>query len=121
MKKEEYLRELNKVFNNFKFFESDHHYEYKGERVGISVTNLIEEYTNEFDAETIALLQSNPLKHIKYNGYIYSLTVHRSGVYRYTTTSDDANFAKYIDVNVENATWHCYNNPNDVLQNHIND
>ena len=54
MTKEEYLEELNKAFGDFKFFESDHHYEYKGKRVGMSVTRLIEEYTNEFDAETIA-------------------------------------------------------------------
>lgn len=54
MTREEYLNELNKAFGNFKFFEEDHHYEYKGERVGISVTRLIEEYTNEFDAESIA-------------------------------------------------------------------
>lgn len=54
MTKEEYLKELNKAFGDFKFFESDHHYEYKGQRVGVSVTRLIEEYTNEFDAEAIA-------------------------------------------------------------------
>ena len=54
MTREEYLKELNKAFEDFKFFEDDHHYEYKGQRVGISVTRLIEEYTNEFDAETIA-------------------------------------------------------------------
>lgn len=54
MTRKEYLKELNKAFGNFKFFEEDHHYEYKGQRVGISVTRLIEEYTNEFDAETIA-------------------------------------------------------------------
>lgn len=54
MTREEYLKELNKAFGDFKFFEEDHHYEYKGQRVGISVTRLIEEYTNEFDAETIA-------------------------------------------------------------------
>ena len=54
MIKEEYLKELNKAFEDFKFFESDHHYEYKGQRVGISVTRLIEDYTNDFDAEAIA-------------------------------------------------------------------
>ena len=54
MTKEEYLQELNKAFGDFKFFEEDHHYEYKGQRIGISVTRLIEDYTNEFDAETIA-------------------------------------------------------------------
>ena len=54
MTREEYLKELNKAFGDFKFFEEDHHYEYKGQRVGISVTRLIEEYTNEFDVETIA-------------------------------------------------------------------
>ena len=53
MTKEEYLDKL-KVFQDFKFFEEDHHYEYKGERIGISVTRLIEEYCNEFDSETIA-------------------------------------------------------------------
>lgn len=54
MTKKQYLQELNKAFGNFKFFSQDHHYEYKGQRVGISVTRLIEDYTNEFDAETIA-------------------------------------------------------------------
>lgn len=53
MSKEEYLEKL-KVFDDFKFFPDDHHYEYKGERVGISVTRLIEEYSNEFEADTIA-------------------------------------------------------------------
>ena len=54
MTKEEYLKELNKAFGDFKFFSEDHHYEYKGERVGMSVTRLIEEYTNDFDAESVA-------------------------------------------------------------------
>ncbi len=54
MTKEEYLKELNRAFEGFKFFEDGHYYEYKGQRVGISVTRLIEEYTNEFDAEVIA-------------------------------------------------------------------
>ena len=54
MTRQEYIKELNKAFGYFKFFEEDHHYEYKGQRVGISVTRLIEEYCNEFDAEIIA-------------------------------------------------------------------
>lgn len=54
MTRQEYLNGLNKAFGDFKFFESDHHYEYKGKRVGISVTRLIEEYTNEFDAQAVA-------------------------------------------------------------------
>lgn len=54
MTREEYLKELNKAFGDFKFFEEDHHYEYKGQRIGISVTRLIEEYTNEFNAEEVA-------------------------------------------------------------------
>lgn len=53
MTKEEYLKKLE-VFKDFKFFENDHHYEYKGQRVGISVTRLIEEYTQLFDSEMIA-------------------------------------------------------------------
>lgn len=54
MTRQEYLNELNKAFGDFKFFEEDHHYEFKGKRVGISVTRLIEEYTNEFDAQAVA-------------------------------------------------------------------
>lgn len=54
MTREEYLKELNKAFGNFKFFEEDHHYEYKGQRVGMSVTRLIEEYANEFDSQAVA-------------------------------------------------------------------
>lgn len=51
--KEQYEKEL-KVFDNFKFFSEDHHYEYKGEKIGISVTSLISQYENEFDAEIMA-------------------------------------------------------------------
>ena len=54
MTREEYLEELNKAFRDFKFYSQDHHYEYKGQRVGISVTKLIEDYTNEFDYEAVA-------------------------------------------------------------------
>lgn len=54
MTKEEYLQKLNKAFGDFKFFEEDHHYEYKGQRVGMSVTRLIEEYANEFDSQAVA-------------------------------------------------------------------
>ena len=54
MTKEEYLKELDKAFGDFKFFESDHHYEYKGNNVGISVTRLIEEYAQEFKQQEIA-------------------------------------------------------------------
>ena len=54
MTRQEYLNELNKAFGDFKFFDEDHHYEYKGKRVGISVTRFIEEYCNEFDAQTVA-------------------------------------------------------------------
>ena len=54
MTKEEYLNELNKAFGDFKFFESDHHYEYKGKRVGISVTTFIHEYVYEFNEQEMA-------------------------------------------------------------------
>lgn len=54
MTKEEYLKELNKAFRDFKFFENGHYYEYKGKRVGISVTRFIEQYFNEFDAQAVA-------------------------------------------------------------------
>lgn len=43
-----------KAFDKFKFFEEDHHYECNGKRVGISVTRLIEEYSNPFDQQAIA-------------------------------------------------------------------
>jgi len=54
MTREEYLKELNKAFGDFKFFEEDHHYEYKGQRVGISVTTFIHEYANEFNEQEMA-------------------------------------------------------------------
>ena len=50
---EEVKQEL-RVFDKFKFFEEDHHYECNGKRVGISVTKLIEEYSNPFDQQAIA-------------------------------------------------------------------
>ncbi len=53
MTKEEYLKELE-VLKDFAFYESDHHYEYKGKRVGISVTKLIEDYVQPFNEEEVA-------------------------------------------------------------------
>lgn len=53
MKLEEVKQEL-KVFDKFTFFEEDHHYECNGKKVGISVTRLIEEYSNPFDQQAIA-------------------------------------------------------------------
>ena len=50
---EQYKKEL-KAFDDFKFFEEDHHYEYKNKQIGISVTRLISEYENKFDSETMA-------------------------------------------------------------------
>lgn len=50
---EEVKKEL-RVFDKFTFFEDDHHYECNDKRVGISVTRLIEEYSNPFDQQTIA-------------------------------------------------------------------
>lgn len=58
MTKKEYLEKL-KVFDDFKFFEDGHYYEFKGERVGISVTRFIEQYCNEFDAESVAEMVAN--------------------------------------------------------------
>ena len=49
----EILDEL-KVFEKFKFYPEDHHYECDGKQVGISVTKLIEEYANEFDMQGMA-------------------------------------------------------------------
>lgn len=48
------IKEELKKFDDFKFYESDHHYEYKGKRVGISVTRFIEDFANEFDQYGIA-------------------------------------------------------------------
>lgn len=53
MTKEE-IKDKLKVFDDFKFFPEDHHYEYKGQKVGMSVTRLIEEYTGEFESDIIA-------------------------------------------------------------------
>lgn len=68
MTKEEYLKELNKAFGDFKFFENGHYYEYKGKRVGISVTRFIEQYCNEFDAqavsEKVAIKQSKTVQEV---------------------------------------------------------
>ena len=54
MTKEEYLKELNKAFGDFKFYEENHTYTYKDKPISIGATGLIEQYCNEFDAETIA-------------------------------------------------------------------
>lgn len=58
MNTEKIKKELQ-VFSDFKFFPEDHHYEFKGKRVGISVTRLIEDYANEFDRDSIAGMVAN--------------------------------------------------------------
>lgn len=62
MTKEEYLKELNKAFGDFKFFENGHYYEYKGKRIGISVTTFYAQYENEFNEQEMAEKTAN-----KYN------------------------------------------------------
>ena len=54
MTREEYLKKLNEAFKDFVFYPQDHHYEYKNQRIGISVTKFIEEYANEFDSQAVA-------------------------------------------------------------------
>lgn len=54
MTREEYLKELDKAFSDFKFFEDGHYYQYKGKDVGISVTRFIEQYAQEFKQQEIA-------------------------------------------------------------------
>lgn len=54
MTKQRILNELNNAFGKFTFFSEDHHYEVNNQRVGKSVTALIEDYANEFDRDTIA-------------------------------------------------------------------
>ena len=59
MTKEEYLKELNKAFGDFKFYEESHSYTYKGKPISIGATGLIGQYENEFDSETIAQRVAN--------------------------------------------------------------
>lgn len=54
MTKEEYLKELNKAFGDFKFYEENHSYTYKGKPISIGATGLIEQYTQDFDAQAVA-------------------------------------------------------------------
>lgn len=50
----EQIKEELKKFDDFKFYEDGHYYEYKGKKVGISVTRFIEQYANEFDQQGVA-------------------------------------------------------------------
>lgn len=54
MSKEEYLKELNKAFGDFKFYEEGHYYTYKDKSISIGATGLIEQYTQDFDAQAVA-------------------------------------------------------------------
>lgn len=54
MTKEEYLKELNKAFGDFKFFEDGHYYTYKDKPISIGATGLIEQYTQDFDSQAVA-------------------------------------------------------------------
>ncbi len=54
MTREDYLKELNKAFGDFKFYEDGHYYTYKDKPISIGATGLIEQYTQDFDAQTVA-------------------------------------------------------------------
>lgn len=54
MTREEYLQELNKAFGDFKFYENGHYYTYKDKPISIGATGLIEQYTQDFDAQAVA-------------------------------------------------------------------
>jgi hypothetical protein len=54
MTRDEYLKELNKAFGDFKFYEENHTYTYKGKPISIGATGLIEQYTQDFDAQAVA-------------------------------------------------------------------
>lgn len=68
MTKEEVLKVLKDSFKDFKFYEDGHYYEYKGKKVGISVTRFIEEYANEFDqlgiAEKVAIRDNKSVSEV---------------------------------------------------------
>ena len=54
MSKEEYLKELNKAFGDFKFYENGHYYTYKDQPIEIGATGLIAQYENEFKKQEMA-------------------------------------------------------------------
>ena len=54
MKREKMLEVLKDSFKDFVFFEDEHYYECKGNRVGVSVTSFISQFENEFKKEEIA-------------------------------------------------------------------
>ena len=54
MTRDEYLKELNKAFGDFKFYEDGHYYTYKDKPISIGATGLIEQYTQDFDANAVA-------------------------------------------------------------------
>lgn len=54
MTKQDYLKELNKAFGDFKFYENGHYYTYKDKPISIGATGLIEQYTQEFDSQAVA-------------------------------------------------------------------
>lgn len=54
MEKEKMLEVLRDSFKDFVFFEDEHYYECKGNRVGVSVTSFISQFENEFKKEEIA-------------------------------------------------------------------
>lgn len=54
MTREDYLKELNKAFGDFKFYEDGHYYTYKNNQIGIGATSLIAQYIQPFDSQTIA-------------------------------------------------------------------
>ena len=54
MEREKMLEVLRDSFKDFVFFEEEHYYECKGNRVGVSVTSFISQFENEFKKEEIA-------------------------------------------------------------------
>lgn len=54
MDRVDYLKELDKAFGDFKFYQDGHYYTYKDKPISIGATGLIEQYCNEFKADEVA-------------------------------------------------------------------
>lgn len=93
----------------------------KVNRADIENAVQIETATGTFTEEVLTSLTDNRLKPILYNNELYTYTIKKNGIHRYTTVSDDPNVVRYIDVNTETGAWTYGVNINQTLEDHIND
>jgi hypothetical protein len=88
------------IFNDYKFYEDEHYYTYKGQKVSLSATRLIEEYSQPFDEEKWAPISA------KREGVPVEEILKRWKINNLISQIKGTNLHKYMEDSLANKYFH---------------